>query len=142
MEDRIKIQLRACLGKDKEKYLEKAIESIHDKSLFEREIVNHPLEIEEKELFNDDIEKTIKFLTDLKEKGYTSISQYWSGYEDNYFRADKYELETDDEYTTRLYHIVNKEIDSLIEKEEEARKDQEEIKKLEARIRQLKSKKQ
>lgn len=143
MEDRIKKQLiEYYITEDEEKYLDKAIGSIHDKSLFERVIVNHPLEIEEEELFNDDIKKTIKFITDLKEKGYTSITQYWSGYEDNYFRADKYELETDDEYVTRLYHIVKEEIDGLKEKEEEARKYQEEIKRLEKRIRELKSKKQ
>jgi uncharacterized protein (DUF2225 family) len=74
--------------------------------------------------------------------GYTSISQRWSGYEDNYFEADQFGQETDDEYISRLYDIIIEEIYALKEEEEEARKDQEEIKKLEARIRQLKSKKQ
>lgn len=141
MEDKIKSILRDSLNKNKANYLDKAIKSVSDKSQLERQIVNHALEIKEKEIFNDDIKKTIKFITDLKEKGYTSISQYWSGYEENYFRADKYELETDDEYATRLYHIVNEEIDSLIEKEEEAQKDKKEIEKLERRIKELKNKK-
>lgn len=144
MEDRIKIQLRECLGKDKEKYLDEAIQSIsiHNKSLLERAIVNHPLGIEEKKLFDVDIDVLIKYLTNLKEMGYTSISQRWSGYEDNYFEADKFGQETDDEYISRLYDIIIEEIYALKEKEEEARKDQEEIKRLEKRLRILKSKKQ
>lgn len=142
MEDRIKIDLRKCLSTDYVKYLDKAIEEINDKSLLERKIVNHPLEIEEEKMFEVDIDKSIKYLTTLKEMGYTSISQSWSGYESNHFEANQFGQETDDEYISRLYDIVIKEIDGLKEKEEEARKDQEEIKRLEKRIRELKSKKQ
>ena len=142
MEDRIKIDLRKCLSTGYEKYLDKAIEEINDKSLLEREIVNHPLEIEEEKMFEVDIDESIKYLTTLKEMGYTSISQRWSGYESNYFEANQFGQETDDEYISRLYEIITKEIDGLKEEEEKARKDQKEIKRLEKRIRELKSKKQ
>ena len=135
MEDRIKILLRERFNKDNEKYLDKAISLINANSELERKITNHYLDIEEEELFSENIEKSIKLLTELKEKGYTSISQHWNSYDANYFLADKYELETDDEYVDRLYHIINKEINRLIEIEKEEDKKEIERERLEWRLR-------
>ena len=80
----------------------------------------------------------IKLLTSLKEEGYESISEEWYDYENNYFVADKHELETDEEYASRVYGIINSEITCIKDEAEEKEKKLKEIERLESEIRKLK----
>ena len=72
----------------------------------------------------------------LKELGYTEINTCYGDFE-----AYKYEEEDDNEFSIRIEKLIGDEIEHIKEKEEQDRKDKEEIKRLEKRLRELKSKK-
>ena len=73
-----------------------------------RHKIVHEFTLEKNYLVNDTIDNIIEYLKDLKEKGYDSIGEEWSGYEDNYFVAYKHDdEETDEEYYKRLAHEVD-----------------------------------
>lgn len=73
-----------------------------------RHKVVHEFTLEKNYLVNDTIDNIIEYLKDLKEKGYDSIGEEWSGYEDNYFVAYKHgDEETDEEYYKRLAQEVD-----------------------------------
>ena len=75
----------------------------------------HEITIDKDDLFGD-IDKMICYLKQLKENGFDTIEEEWSGYEDNYFVALKHnDIETDEEYYKRLA----KEVDYIIFKEQE-----------------------
>lgn len=80
----------------------------------------------------------LSIFRNLKLKGYKAINQRWSGYEDNYFVAVKFDEETDDEYMDRVGHAVNKEVDDILDEVETRKKKMKEIKELEAKVTQLK----
>ena len=125
---------------DELKYLDKALEEElkTNKSIFVRQETNHSKRIDEKELFSENIDDTIKLLESLKKKGYTSISQEWSGYESIYFVADKYSLETDREYGERIAKHLHTIIKIIEAKEEEIKKVEQRIKEYEAVLKKLK----
>lgn len=104
----------------------------------ERLIVEHSLDVDCGYLFADDIDTTIKYLKELKEKGFTRIEERWYGYEDNYFVAIKMEQENDEEYVDRIAHTIKE----IIHKEEiridNERAKQKKIKELEKQIQELK----
>ena len=79
-----------------------------------RRKVVHEFELEKNYLVNDTIDNIIEYLKDLKEKGYDSIGEEWSGYEDNYFVAYKHDdEETDEEYYKRLAHEADNLYDDI-----------------------------
>ena len=139
IEEKIKKLVKFELFDEDLKYFERAIASVKDQKLLERQIVNHSLTIDYDRLFANDIDDTIKYITELKEQGYTSISEVWFGYEENDFEADKYEQETDDEYVNRLNSLLNEEIKKIKEEVKKSIRKSEEIKRLENRIKELKS---
>ncbi len=140
LEEKIKkLLIKEWLNKEDVSFLDEAVSRIekrHD-GVLGRLMVNHGKVLDKYELFNS-IGKMIKLLTSLKEEGYESISEEWSGYEDNYFVADKYELETDEEYASRVYSSIWKEIDCIKAEIEEKERKKKEIKRLESEIRNLK----
>jgi basic membrane lipoprotein Med (substrate-binding protein (PBP1-ABC) superfamily) len=139
IEEKIKKLVKLELFDEDLKYFERAIASVEDQKLLERQIANHYLILDHDRLFANDIDDTIKYISELKEQGYTSISEVWYGYEDNGFEADKYEQETDDEYVNRLVSLLEEEIKKIKEKVKESIRKSEEIKRLENRIKELKS---
>lgn len=133
-EENIIKSIKKYLDEDDKKYFDVAIRQC-DKEELKRKIVKHPLYINCSKLC-DGIENVINYLTSLKEQGYTDINTFYDDFE-----VYKYEEEEDDEYQIRVEKLIGDEIEHIKEKEEQDRKDEEEIKRLEARIRQLKSKK-
>lgn len=134
-----KLLIKEWINKEDVHFLDEAVSRIekrHD-GVLGRLMVNHGKVLDRNELFTS-INKMIKLLTSLKEEGYESISEEWSGYEDNYFVADKYELETDKEYASRVYSSIWKEIDCIKAEIEEKERKKKEIKRLESEIRNLK----
>ena len=121
------------------KLAEMAIGRIENKNpfAFVNEKTVRSREIKEKELFRD-IDGAIKFLGDLKKEGYTSIEQFWHGYEDNAFYANKPDDETEEEMLERFYHIVEKEVEVIEDEIEERDKKKAEIAALEKKIKELK----
>jgi hypothetical protein len=132
-EDIIK-SIKKYLDEDDKKYFDAAIKQCVKEEL-KRKIVSHSHYIYSS-ILCDGIENVIKYLTNLKELGYTEIN---TCYDD--FEAYKYEEEDDEEYQIRIENLIRDEIGRIKEKEEQYRKDQEEIKRLEKRIKELKSKK-
>ena len=104
----------------------------------ERKIVEHCLGIDKDDLF-DNIDTTILFLKELKEKGFTRIEERWSGYEDNYLVAIKMEQEDDDEYSDRIALTIQEIICKEEIKVDNERKKQKQIKELEKKIQELKN---
>lgn len=124
-----------CTEKDKAALAITRLEK-KDPFVFKREKTDHGKSLDEDELFGD-IDKMIKFLTNLKKEGYSAVKQVWHGYEDNDFIAEKIEDETDEEMIGRLYNIVDNEMDAIdIENYEKAKKELE-IAKLKQRISEL-----
>lgn len=133
-EENIIKNIKKYLDEDDKKYFDVAISQCNKEEL-KRKIVAHSHYIYSS-ILCDGIENVINYLTNLKELGYTKIN---TCYDD--FEAYKYEEEDDDEYEGRIYKLITDEIEHIKEKEEQDRKDQEEIKRLEKRLRELKSKK-
>ncbi len=73
-----------------------------DKEKLKRKNVNQSLHIK-----CDGIENVINFLTNLKEQGYTNISD---------FEVYKYGKENINEYESRIYKIITDEIEHIREK--------------------------
>lgn len=141
MENCIKsLIIREWIADDEVLYVDEAIARIEkrDANALKRIEVNHSKELDRDVLFNS-IDNMIKLLQSLKAEGYTSVSQEWSGYEDNYFIADKYEMETDDEAARRLCMIINDEIMEIQREEELLEKKKKRIKELEAELKKLKA---
>lgn len=141
MENCIKsLIIREWIADDEVLYVDEAIARIEkrDVNALKRIEVNHSKELDRDVLFNS-IDNMIKLLQSLKAEGYTSVSQEWSGYEDNYFIADKYEMETDDEAARRLCMIINDEIMEIQREEELIEKKKKRIKELEAELKKLKA---
>lgn len=132
--------IREWIADDEVLYVDEAIARIEkrDANALKRIEVNHSKELDRDVLFNS-IDNMIKLLQSLKAEGYTSVSQEWSGYEDNYFIADKYEMETDDEAARRLCMIINDEIMEIQREEELIEKKKKRIKELEAELKKLKA---
>ena len=140
LEEKIKkLIIRDWIAEDDVCFFDEAVMRIkkHNDYVLERLMVNHSKYISKDDLFTS-IGKMIKLLTSLKKDGYESISEEWSGYEDNYFVADKYEYETDDEYASRLSQIINNEIDLIKDEQDEREKKLLEIKMLETKLNSLK----
>ena len=126
---------------------EASIEAIADvlRSLYstsdinKRNKVNREYNIDAKCLFTD-IDTAIKYLNELKRRGYTSIEEKWSGYEDNYFVAIMEEEENEDEYYRRLADEVGKRFRYLENKGVNAMKafTKKRIKEMEEEIKRLK----
>ena len=134
-----KLLIKEWFDKEDVRFLDDAVSRIekrHD-GVLGRLMVNHGKVLDTDKLFNS-IGKMIKFLTSLKEEGYESISEEWSGYESNYFIANKHELETDEEYASRVYGVINREINCIKDEAEEKEKKLKEIERLESEIRKLK----
>lgn len=134
-----KLLIKEWFDKEDVRFLDDAVSRIekrHD-GVLSRLMVNHGKVLNRYELFTS-INKMIKLLTSLKEKGYESISEEWSGYETNYFVADKHELETDEEYASRVYGVINREIDCIKDEAEEKENKLKEIHRLESEIHKLK----
>lgn len=141
MENCIKnIIIKEWIADDEIKYVDEAIARIEkrDANTLKRIKVNHSKELDRDVLFNS-IDNMIKLLQSLKAEGYTSVSQEWSGYEDNYFIADKYEMETDDEAARRLCMIINDEIMEIQREEELIENKKKRIKELEDELKKLKA---
>lgn len=110
----------------------------HNKGLLNKIDVKRTKEISKEDLFGN-IDDVISFLTSLKKDGYDEIDEKWSGYEDNYFQAEKYTKETDEELYSRIAVKVAERADFLlIEKKKNAEKERR-IKELEEKIRRLKN---
>lgn len=121
------------------KYIERALIALskaenHDALL--RAKVRHDKVIEEDNIFCE-IDETIDFLTTLKKKGYTSIDQRWSGYEDNYFVAVKFSDETDSEYHKRLADTITHYIEGYLKEDDEKELRKRRIRELEKELQQL-----
>ena len=141
MENCIKnIIIKEWIADDEIKYVDEAIARIEkrDANALKRIKANHSKELDRDVLFNS-IDNMIKLLQSLKAEGYTSVSQEWSGYEDNYFIADKYEMETDDEAARRLCIIINDEIMEIQREEELIENKNKRIKELEDELKKLKA---
>lgn len=141
MENCIKsLIIREWIADDEVLYVDEAIARIEkrDANALKRIEVNHSKELDNDVLFNS-IDNMIKLLQSLKAEGYTSVSQEWSGYEDNYFIADKYEMETDDEAAQRMCMIINDEIMEIQHEEELIENKKKRIKELEAELKKLKA---
>ncbi len=134
-EDNIIKSIKKYLDEDDVKYFDVAIKQC-DKEELKRKIIAHSHYIYSSTLC-DEIENVINYLTNLKELGYTEINNTYS----DDFEAYKYEEEDDDEYQIRIENLIRDEIEHIKEKKEQYRKDQEEIKRLEKRLKELKSKK-
>lgn len=104
-------------------------------SITKRYKVNREYNIDAKSLFTD-IDTAIEYLNELKRRGYTSIEEKWSGYEDNYFVAIMEEEESDDEYYRRLADEVWKRFKDLENKKKAFTKKR--IKEMEEEIKRLK----
>ena len=139
MDEKLKNKLlRGWFENDDRKLATTAIERIEGKNpfAFVREKTDHGKSLDEDELFGD-IDKMIKFLTNLKKEGYSAVNQIWHGYEDNDFIAEKIEDETDEEMCSRFYRIIYNEMDAIdIENDKKAKKELE-IAKLKQRISEL-----
>lgn len=141
MENCIKnIIIKEWIADDEVLYVDEAIARIEkrDANALKRIKANHSKELDRDVLFNS-IDNMIKLLQSLKAEGYTSVSQEWSGYEDNYFIADKYEMETDDEAARRLCMIINDEIMEIQREEELIENKKKRIKELEDELKKLKA---
>lgn len=122
------------------KYIEKALIAMSQSTSCEEVIrmkTEHTDFINEEDLFCG-IDKAIAYLTSLKEKGYTSIEQRWSGYEDNYFIAIKISDESDIEYYKRLADAVKPYIKKFLKEDDEKKARKERIKQLQKELQQLK----
>lgn len=140
LEEKIKnLLIKEWLSKEDAPFLDEAISRVEKRrdGDLSKHTVNHYKWLDKRELFTS-IDEMIKLLASLKKEGYESISEGWSGYEDNYFVADKYELETDREYASRVFSVVSVEIDSIKDELEEKDRKKKEIKRLEDEIRKLK----
>ena len=134
-----KLLIKEWFDKEDVHFLDESVSRIekrHD-GVLGRLMVNHGKVLDKDKLFNS-IGKMIKLLTSLKEEGYETISEMWSGYETNYFVADKRELETDEEYASRIYGVINREIGCIKDEAEEKEKKLKEIRRLESEILKLK----
>lgn len=140
MDEKLKKKLFEWCGSEKERKLtEKAIARLESKNpfCFTREKTTHCKCIEENDLFGD-IDKAIKLLVKMKEDGYTAFRQEWFGYEENGFKVEKIEDETDDEMLLRFSNMVSQMIRTIINEESAEMVKKAEIEKLERKLKQLK----
>ena len=122
------------------KYIDKAIKLLNqnNSSCLERQLVNFEDTIDQDMLFSEKIEDSIKYLIDLKNQGYESIGQEWSGYETNYFVAVKKHYEDDKAFYKRCIKEIDYIIDDWIKKEKELKDKKTRIEKLEKELKDLK----
>lgn len=139
MRNYIKDKIKDWVSDDEILFVEEAIKRIEKKDInaLKRIEVNHQKCLDRDILFGP-IDNMIEFLQSLKTDGYTSVSEEWSGYEDNDFYANKYEMETDDEAAKRLSEVIEKEIKSIKQEIELNAKKNKRIKELEAELAELK----
>lgn len=139
--EEIKELVKDWVDSDYLEYLDEAIDLAlqENKKVFRRLIVNHYRIIDVDKLFSEDINVTIKYLQSLREEGYTSISQEWSGYESNYFQADKYEEETLREYAIRLAETLNRTAMYIEERKQDIQEKNRKINELQKEIDKLRS---
>ena len=132
--------IREWIADDEVLYVDEAIARIEnrDANALKRIEVKHSKELDRYVLFNS-IDNMIKLLQSLKAEGYTSVSQEWSGYEGNYFIADKYEMETDDEAAGRLCVSIYNEIMEIQREKELIENKKKRIKELESELKRLKA---
>lgn len=136
IEEKIKNRLiNEWLSEDEKRYLDEAIERCEkdNPGILSRQITNHKKSLDKKILFGP-LDEMIKFLVSLKAEGYVSVSEEWSGYETNYFVANKYEDETNEEYLSRVWDIIQEELISIKDKIEEEENIRKEIAELKARL--------
>lgn len=112
------------------------------KNFFERN-TNYRVEseIDYGKLFAANIDDSIEYLKELKEAGWTSIDEEWSGYETNYFVACKYINEPDDAYKSRIEGLIGDYIPVILEEEKKIKEKEKMIKKLQKELNELKNKK-
>lgn len=85
------------------------------------------LVINSDKLFAPTIDKSIKYLQELKNEGYTQIEEKWSGYEDNYFVASRYIMESKNDYKYRISKLIIEYVVSIQRQEEEINKKRTEL---------------
>ena len=141
MENKIKqMIIRDWIDFDDAAFVDEAIERIRKKApdTLDRQMVNHYKILEEKKLFGN-IQEMCKYLHRLEDEGFQSVSQVWTGYEDNEFHADKYEYETDDEMAYRLGQIMGREVDEIVGEIMRKKEKKAEIEELRAKLKKLES---
>ena len=121
-----------------DEYFDEAFDGVMKTAPSKRMTVPHTCDIEKKDLFCN-IDNVIEYLKSLKSQGYVEIEEKWSGYEDNYFVAIKYEEETDNEYYRRLGELTSDYSEDIADREEEKKRKNKRIKELEEELRKLKS---
>ena len=95
--------------------------------------------LDKDKLFANTIDETLAYINSLKSKGWTSIQEKWSGYEDNYFVACKTVLEDDDDYAKRIgREILNEEVKKEVRRREQDKAKQKKIAELEKELKKLK----
>lgn len=62
--------------------------------------------IDSDKLFALTIDESIKYLQEIKSKGYTQIEEKWCGYDDNYFVASRYTIEPEEKYEHRISSLI------------------------------------
>ena len=113
MEEKIKkLLVTNWLDDDTAPYLDMALSRIEKQELV-RKVVCHEICLDEENLFGE-IDRTLAYINKIKADGYGRITQKWFGYEDNYFVAEKDELEDDIEYCIRLRGLICNEVDSIL----------------------------
>lgn len=98
-------------------------------------------EIDYGKLFAANIDDSIEYLKELKEAGWTSIDEEWSGYETNYFVACKYIKEPENVYKSRITDFVEDFIPGILNEEKDIREKEKMISQLNKELNELKSKK-
>lgn len=122
---------------EEDKYFDESFETVMNTTHVKRKLVQRTFEIERDKLFGV-IDNVVPFLMSLKEKGYVSIEERWSGYENNYFVAVKNGIENDEEYCERLAKMVNTVSKQIEEREKKKGEKEKRIKELEFELRKLK----
>lgn len=121
-----------------DEYFDEAFDGVMKTAPTKRMVVPQTCYIEKKDLFGN-IDNVIEYLKSLKSQGYVEIEEKWSGYEDNYFVAIKYEEETDNEYYGRLGRLTSDYSKGIATREEEKKRKNKRIKELKEELRKLKS---
>ncbi len=94
--------------------------------------------LDEDKLFANTIDETLAYINSLKKKGWTSIEERWSGYENNYFVACKAVLEDDNDYAERIGRkILNEEVRKEVLRREENERKKKEVKRLKDKIKEI-----
>lgn len=133
------IRYRCGKDVDERRMTERALDVLEEEGYdFKFHEVNHSRKLSEEELYTD-IDSVIKLLKDLKSKGYTTLSQVYTDYDCYHTEVDKYESETKDEYFSRLRDKVCSVEWKLRDADEEKKRKQSEIDRLQKRINEIKS---